>query len=241
MKIAPKLKWLVWPLKIAISTIWLCSAGIASYQILNWTPPPARPLTPWATLIGLFSVAFVWLLTRIKNINDELEYERFSAPTLLAHGYLENWVKPAITSLTEKPGGEVRFYIYLPQTLQQLEDLQIIRNFISTHNNFSMGQFPLTLPSGEARNVETVKRNGGTVCVYVDFPKTMRGLRKVVEYAIPAPEQTARETLEKKLVERFNEIVETEINKTGSLYHKIVRLIKIGNEQVDFPDLPAGF
>lgn len=112
MKNPPKLKWLVWPLKIAAGVIWLCLVWIASYQILNWTPPPPKPYTPWASLLMLFSSALLWLLKCIKDIKNELEEERFSAPTLLAHGYLNNWVKPAISFLLNHSGSAERALLH---------------------------------------------------------------------------------------------------------------------------------
>jgi len=55
----------------------------------------ASPQTvrPWAALLALFSSACVWLLKCIKDIKNELEEERFSAPKALALGYLNNWVR----------------------------------------------------------------------------------------------------------------------------------------------------
>ena len=59
---------------------------------------------------------------------------------------------------------------------------------------------------------------GGTTAIYIDFPKTMKGLRKVVDYIIPATDPAARDELEKKLVRRFNEIVEAEVGKTDFVF-----------------------
>ena len=241
MRISSKWKWLAWPLKIAIGGIWLILVWIASYQILNWTPPPPRPYTPWASLLALFSSALLWLLKCIKDIKDELEVERFSAPTLLAHGYLNNWVKPAIQSLLKDQPGDVRFYIFLPDTLAQLADveLQTTRTFI-TNQNCVMGEKTVTYGNGQTGSVETVKRAGGTTAIYIDFPKTMKGLEKVVDYMIPTTDPVAREELEKKLVSRFNEIVEAEVGKPDSFLSLHAKIIRIG-QQVAFHDTPAGF
>jgi hypothetical protein len=57
---------------------------------------------------------------------------------------------------------------------------------------------------------------------------------------IPTTDPVAREELEKKLVSRFNEIVEAEVGKPDSFLSLHAKIIRIG-QQVAFHDTPAGF
>jgi hypothetical protein len=242
MKTKHHWRWLAWPLKIAIGGIWLVLVWIASYQILNWTPPPAKPYAPWAELLALFSSACIWLLKCLKDARNELEEEKFSAPKALALGYLNNWVKPAIDFLLKQPESpDVRFYIFLPETLGQLEDveLQTTRAFIASQG-YLVGKLPVTFSNGQGGSVETVTNATGTKTIYVDFPKTMKVLMNVVNLKVSSTEPSAQAELERKLVRRFNEIVEAEVGKPESFLSLHAKIIRIG-QQVAFHDTPAGF
>jgi hypothetical protein len=242
MKISPGVKWLVWPLKITVAAIWLCLVWIASYQILNWTPPPPKPYAPWAALLALFSSACVWLLKCIKDVKNELEEERFSAPKALALGYLNNWVRPAIDFLLKQSGtSDVRFYIFLPETLAQLDDveLQTTRSYIA-RQGYLVGKQPVTFSNGQGGNVETVTNAAGTKTIYIDFPKTMKGLMNVVNLKVSSTDPPAQAELERKLVSRFNAIIEAEVGNPGSFLSLHAKIIRIG-KHVTFHDAPAGF
>lgn len=135
----------------------------------------------------------------------------------------------------------MRFYIFLPETLAQLDDVELktTRAYI-TGQKYVMGELPMTFSSGQSGSVETVTTADGTKTIYVDFPKTMKGLRQVVTLKVSSTDPSAQLELEKRLVRRFNEIVEVEVGKPDSFLSLHAKIIRIG-QQVTFHDTPAGF
>ncbi len=71
-------------------------------------------------------------------------------------------------------------------------------------------------------------RAGGAKTVCLDFPKTIKVLNDVMNLKATATDTAAREEPGKRLVKRFNEIVEAEAGKSDALISRHARIFRKG-------------
>jgi len=206
MKNPPKFKWLVWPAENCRCVIWLCLVWIASYQILNWTPPPLKPYTPWASLLALFSTALVWLLNVSRTSRTSWRKKGFPRRRCSHWDTLKTGSNQPSSLCLKTRRVTCASYIFLPDALAQLADveLQTTRTFI-TNQNCVMGEKTVTYGNGQraaSKLSSGARRHDGNL---YRFPQNHERVEAGVDYTIPATNPAARDELEKKLVRRFNE------------------------------------
>ena len=110
--------------RIVLALLWL-STFVAALVWAFVKNPPFEP-EPVTVLLGLISGAITGLLN---EYSQRLSKEEFSTSYALAYGYVNNFLEPAITELLKK-NSQLRFYIYLPERLIELEPKQIERTII---------------------------------------------------------------------------------------------------------------
>jgi len=88
----------------------------------------------------------------------------------------------------------VRFYIFLPETLAQLDDVELQPRVPTLPGKVIRWEQPVTFSNGQGGNVETVTNATGTKTIYIDFPKTMKVLMNVVNLKVSSTIRRASRT-----------------------------------------------
>ena len=197
--------------------------GLTALLLFLWIQYP--DLVQWEAFIGiaflLKEVIIQWQMRRIES----LEY---SPAISIAHGYVNNFLEPAIGELIASKGVNVNFKIYIPNGLEELSDQQIDR---MKHQIKSMGyhlkEIKLKRSSGRPHDVLTIEKQQGSIS-YFDFPRTLLSLQSYIDYKVDSGKNEStdhkKNVLGKKMVDAFQ--------------HEVKRLLKKKNleESVSFVD-----
>jgi hypothetical protein len=183
--------------------MWLATLMIAVAWVLGWDLGfEAEPAT---VLLGTASTgltaAVAYFGVKLEAARRELEEERFSTPMALAHGYVHNFLDPALTHLLRRTGpGEPppRLYIFIPERLEELAPASreriLARIRAARYRDTAMN---LEFSEGRARDIITITRESGGSPVYFDFPTTLLTLHALVDYKV---ESKAEQLSEKEKV-----------------------------------------
>lgn len=185
--------------KVVLIILWLstliCTVLWAIGVALPFEPEPIT------VILGLVSAAFTALMNEYANA---LEKEEYSVSHALAYGYVINFLEPVITSiLKQMPVGEqLKFYIYIPERLQELEPKSIDRTLVKLREkNLITQSINLELTEGRMRDVLSVMMESKHV--FFDFPTTLLTLNSFIAY---------------KSDSKKNSFQEEEMLKMGSVY-----------------------
>lgn len=169
----------------------------------------------WEAVIGITiiikEIVIQWQMRRIESLE-------FSPAISLAHGYVNNFLEPAINELLSKNGNDVKFSIYIPEDLEELTDQQIERMKIRLEaDGYKLREIKLKRKSGRPHDVLTIEKQAGTVSFF-DFPRTLLSLQSYIDYKVETAKNEISEEkqirLGKKLVEAFrNEAVRLILRK----------------------------
>ncbi|HCW06465.1 MAG TPA: hypothetical protein DGG95_03760 [Cytophagales bacterium] len=192
--------------RIVLVILWLSTFAAA----LIWAfvkNPPFEP-EPVTVLLGLISGAVTGLLNEFAH---RLEQEEFSTSYALAYGYVNNFLEPAITALLKKENSKIRFYIYLPERLNELEPKHVERMILKMREkNFSSQTISLEFNEGRPRDILMVSKNTDGA-IYLDFPTTLLTLNSYVDYKIESKSGSFSEvdkvTLGKMFILKFREAI----------------------------------
>jgi len=169
----------------------------------------------WEAVIGIILIIKEIIIQRQMRKIESLE---FSPAISLAHGYVNNFLEPAICELLSKSGPEgIKFKVYIPKDLEELSDYQIER---IKHQILSLGfrikEIKLEKKTGRPHDILTVEKQVGSV-TYFDFPRTLLSLQSYIDYKIESSSNESidhkRQTLGKNLVKAFRNEVQRLIKK----------------------------
>ncbi|NJN27754.1 MAG: hypothetical protein HC819_18195 [Cyclobacteriaceae bacterium] len=158
----------------------------------------------WEATIGILFIAkeviIRWQMRKIEDLE-------FSPAISLAHGYINNFLEPAINELLSKNGNDLKFSIYIPEDLEELTDQQIERMKIRIQSDgYKLKEIKLKRKSGRPHDVLTVEKKTGKV-FYFDFPRTLLSLQSYIDYKVETARNEVSEEkqfrLGKNLVEAF--------------------------------------
>lgn len=156
---------------------------------------------PITVILGLMSAALTALMNEYANA---LEKEEYSVSYALAYGYVINFLEPVITAIMKQtpPGGRLKFYIYIPERLQELEPKSIDRTLIRLHEkNLITQSINLELTEGRVRDVLSISME--SKYVYFDFPTTLLTLNSFIVYKSDSKKNTFGEDEKLKLGKAF--------------------------------------
>jgi hypothetical protein len=164
--------------KAVMIILWLSTLTCAVLWATG-VPMPFEP-EPITVILGLVSAALTALVNEYANA---LEKEEYSVSYALAYGYVINFLEPVITAILKQtpPGERPKFYIYIPERLQELEPKSIDRTLARLREkNLTTQSINLELTEGRVRDVLTIamERNH----VYFDFPTTLLTLNSFIAY-----------------------------------------------------------
>ncbi len=147
----------------------------------------------------------------------KIEVLEFSPAISLAHGYVNNFLEPAINELLSKYGNDVKFIIYIPHDLEELSDQQIDRMKIQIEaDGYKLKEIKLKRKSGRPHDILTIEKHSGSVS-YFDFPRTLLSLQSYIDYKVETAKNELSEEkqlrLGKKLVDAFKNEVQRLITK----------------------------
>jgi len=163
----------------------------------------------WEAIIGILLLAkeglIRWQIRKIESLE-------FSPAISLAHGYVNNFLEPAINELLVKNGNELNFNIYIPEDLEELTDQQIERMKVKIEaDGYKLREIKLKRKSGRPHDVLTIEKQAGSVS-YFDFPRTLLSLQSYIDYKIESTKNESsdhkKQVLGANLVEAFREEVE---------------------------------
>lgn len=164
-------------------------------------------LEPITVILGLVSAALTALMNEYANA---LEKEEYSVSYALAYGYVINFLEPAITSILKQvPAGErPRFYIYIPERLQELEPRSIDRTLARLRErNLTTQSINLELTEGRVRDVLSIAMESKHV--YFDFPTTLLTLNSFIAFKTESRKNSfaedEKQNLGKAFIEKFQE------------------------------------
>jgi hypothetical protein len=201
--------------KILIGILWLSTLIVAICWIF-WKNAPFDP-EPITVVLGLISTAVTALLN---EFDSRLEEEEFSLSYALAYGYVNNFLEPLISQLSKNilPGSPVpRLYIYLPESLSELEPRNIDRIIaLLRSKNYHDKVVNLDFQEGRARDVLTVSHGDGAR-FYFDFPNTLLSLNSFIEYKIDSRKNrfadAEKEKIASEYIQKFRVVLEQLIDK----------------------------
>lgn len=199
--------------RIVLGLLWLATFAAAAMWAFAKNPPfEPEPVT---VLLGLISGAITGLLN---EYSQRLAKEEFSTSYALAYGYVNNFLEPAITQLL-KQNSKLKFYIYLPERLSELEPKQVERTVVRMkEKNFSNQIINLELNEGRPRDILLISKGDGD-SVYFDFPTTLLTLNSYIDYKVESRSGSFAEDDKVKMgvefISKFKEALLTMIEKKG--------------------------
>ncbi len=162
---------------------------------------------PITVILGLVSAAVTGLMNEYANA---LEKEEYSVSHALAYGYVINFLEPVITSILKQtsPGERPRFYVYIPQRLQELEPKSIDRTLARMkEKNLTTQSINLELTEGRVRDVLTIAMESKHI--YFDFPTTLLTLNSFIAFKTESRKNSFAEEEKHKMgkafIEKFQE------------------------------------
>ena len=171
-------------------------------------------LVQWEAFIGiafvLKEIIIQWQMRRIES----LEY----TPAIsIAHGYVNNFLEPAIGELIASKGVDVNFKIYIPNDLEELSDQQIDRMKHQIQSRgYQLKEIKLKRSSGRPHDVLTVEKQQGSIS-YFDFPRTLLSLQSYIDYKVDSGKNEStdqkKNALGKKMVDAFQHEVRKLLQK----------------------------
>lgn len=177
-----------------LSTL-LCAVLWATGVQLPFEPEPIT------VILGLVSAALTALMNEYANA---LEKEEYSVSYALAYGYVINFLEPVITSILKRiPAGErPRFYVYIPERLQELEPKSIDRTLARMkEKNLTTQSINLELTEGRVRDVLFIAMESRHV--YFDFPTTLLTLNSFIAFKTESRKNSFAEEEKQKLGKAF--------------------------------------
>lgn len=172
------------------------------------------PDIQWEPIIGILLIAkevtIRWQMRKIESLE-------FSPAISLAHGYVNNFLEPAINELLSKNGNDLKFGIYIPEDLEELTDQQIERmKFKIESDGYKLREIKLKRKSGRPHDVLTVEKQAGSLS-YFDFPRTLLSLQSYIDYKVDSSKNEVadekKQKLGKNLVDAFHSEVKRLIQK----------------------------
>ena len=145
---------------------------------------------------------------------ESLEY---SPAISIAHGYVNNFLEPAIGELIASKGVDVNFKIYIPNDLEELSDQQIdlMKHRIES-KGYQLKEIKLKRISGRPHDVLTVEKQQGSVS-YFDFPRTLLSLQSYIDYKVDSRKNESadhkKNVLGRKMVDAFQNEVKRLLKK----------------------------
>lgn len=185
--------------QLLVGGLWTATGLVLLAWALGWPLPIRAEPEPIAGLLGMTSTAVTWLYSQaarrleqnrraLAQTRAELAEERYSLAHALAFGYVHNFLEPALTRLLHRAGvraAELRFYVYLPDDLAELEPDATERTLARLRGlGFTTGAVQLDLNPARPREVLTLWRSEDEPPRYFDFPTTMLTLRQLVDYRL---------------------------------------------------------
>jgi hypothetical protein len=180
---------LLWLSTLACTVLWATGVSL---------PFEPEPIT---VILGLVSAALTALMNEYANA---LEKEEYSVSYALAYGYVINFLEPVITAiLKQTPSGErPKFFIYMPERLQELEPKSIDRTLARLREkNLITQSINLELAEGRVRDVLTISMEQSHV--YFDFPTTLLTLNSFIAYKSDSKKNSFAEEEKVKLGKAF--------------------------------------
>jgi hypothetical protein len=215
---------LLWAATLAVFLAWACA----------WPLPIRAEPEPLAALLGMISTAVTWLYglaarrfeqgrRALAETRAELHEERYSLAHALAYGYVHNFLEPAVTHLLAQAGrraAELRFFVYLPTELGELEPDAIQRTLARIRClGYETGAVQLDLRQSRPRDVLSLLRHPGDAPRYFDFPTTLLTLRHLVDYRLETRPGTfsdrARRELGQTYIAEFRADLERHLAEKG--------------------------
>jgi hypothetical protein len=193
--------------KVVMIILWLSTLICAVFWATG-VPMPFEP-EPVTVILGLVSAALTGL---VSEYADALEKEEYSVSYALAYGYVINFLEPVITTILKQttPGERPKFYIYIPERLQELEPKSIDRTLARLREkNMITQSVNLELMEGRVRDVLTISSESNHV--YFDFPTTLLTLTSFIAYKSDAKKNSFGDEekikMGKVFIEKFQETV----------------------------------
>lgn len=187
----------LWLSTLACAVLWATGAQL---------PFEPEPIT---LILGLVSAALTALMNEYANA---LEKEEYSVSYALAYGYVINFLEPVITSILKQvPLGErPKFYVYIPERLQELEPKSIDRTLAKLRErNLTTQSINLELTEGRVRDVLSIAMESKHV--YFDFPTTLLTLNSFIAFKTETKKNSfgeeEKQQLGKAFIEKFQETV----------------------------------
>ena len=193
-----------------VVVLWLSMLAVAACWALDINIGVAHE--PVTLVLGLVSAAVTGVLLEYARL---LDFEEYSTPRALAHGYVTNFLEPAITRLAEsKPGKPIVFHIYIPQQLEELEPRAIARTMTRIRENqYSSDIVHLDLEDGRARDVLTIFRDSKTDVEYFDFPGTLTTIASLVDYKMASRRDRSTDEQKAQLGRAYISEFEAEVRR----------------------------
>ncbi|WP_420583111.1 STING domain-containing protein [Reichenbachiella sp.] len=191
----------------------IAGRAITLILLLLWFFYPE--LTQWEPIIGVWVVLQGAVIYFQKRRIEKLE---FSPAISLAHGYVNNFLEPAISELLQKNGSSnLDFKVYIPSELEELSDQQIERMKLQIQSKgYQLNQIKLKRKTGRPHDILTVEKQEGSVS-YFDFPRTLLSLQSYIDYKVASSRNEStdfkKQVLGNKLIEAFNKEVRRLIEK----------------------------
>lgn len=187
--------------KALMIVLWLSTLSCA----LLWAFGIAMPFEPEpiTVILGLVSAAVTGMMNEYAQA---LEKEEYSVSYALAYGYVTNFLEPVITAIIKQSpaGRKPKFYIYLPERLQELEPKSIDRTMARLREkNMTASTVNIDLPEGRVRDVLTIDMQRENV--YFDFPTTLLTLNSFIIYKATSAKNSFNEEEKIKLGAQFIE------------------------------------
>lgn len=186
--------------------------GLTAILLFLWIQYP--DLVQWEAYIGiafvLKEIIIQWQMRRIES----LEY---SPAISIAHGYVNNFLEPAIGELIASKGVDVNFKIYMPNDLEELSDQQIDRMKHQIESRgYKLKEIKLKRTSGRPHDVLIVEKQQGSIS-YFDFPRTLLSLQSYIDYKVDSRKNEStdhkKNVLGKKMVDAFHNEVKRLMKK----------------------------
>ncbi|MEQ8416567.1 MAG: hypothetical protein RIB71_18945 [Imperialibacter sp.] len=171
---------------------------------------------PWEAIIGILFLAkegiIRWQMKKIESLE-------FTPAISLAHGYVNNFLEPAISELLSKNGAGLNFKIYIPNDLEELSDQQIERMKHQLQaKGFRLKEIKLKRKTGRPHDILTVEKQEGSVS-YFDFPRTLLSLQSYIDYKVESAKNEMSDEKKQVLGGRL----------VAAFYNEVQRLIKKKN------------
>jgi hypothetical protein len=195
------------------NTKYLVGSVITLILLILWFLYP--DWTQWEPVIGAWVVIQGGVIYFQKSRIEKLE---FSPAISLAHGYVNNFLEPAINELlANNRSAEMSFKIYIPNDLDELSDQQIERMKHQIQSKgYYLKEIKLKRKTGRPHDLLTVEKQEGSVA-YFDFPRTLLSLQSYIDYKIESTKNESsdhkKQVLGANLVEAFREEVERLVKK----------------------------